>query len=156
MHGEAGARVTLTARYVQLLLPVLWLGMVVAISFLETPLKFRAPGVTLPIGLGIGRLVFKALNAVEIVILVTLWAACIVSLPGPAELSLLALVTIALLIQVAAIRPPLSKRTDHVLAGAVVPRSRAHWAYVVLEVVKVALLIALVAEFIAGMIGGTS
>jgi len=28
----------------------------VAISFLEAPLKFRAPGVTVPFGLGIGRL----------------------------------------------------------------------------------------------------
>ena len=26
-----------------------WLGMVIAISFIEAPLKFRAPGVTLPI-----------------------------------------------------------------------------------------------------------
>ena len=42
-----------------------WLGMVLAISFLETPLKFRAPGVTMQIGLGIGRLVFRALNVVE-------------------------------------------------------------------------------------------
>ena len=32
-----------------------WLGMVIAISFLEAPLKFRAPGVTVPLGLGIGR-----------------------------------------------------------------------------------------------------
>ena len=40
-----------------------WLGMVLAISFLEAPLKFRAPGVTLQLGLGIGRLVFRALNA---------------------------------------------------------------------------------------------
>ncbi|GCE41717.1 probable conserved transmembrane protein [Rhodococcus wratislaviensis] len=32
----------------------IWLGMVVAISFLEAPLKFRAPGVTVPLGLGIG------------------------------------------------------------------------------------------------------
>jgi hypothetical protein len=31
-----------------------WLGMVLAISFLETPLKFRAPEVTLRVGLGIG------------------------------------------------------------------------------------------------------
>ena len=43
-----------------------WLGMVVAISFLEAPLKFRAPNVTLQVGLGIGRLVFRALNSVEI------------------------------------------------------------------------------------------
>ena len=33
-----------------------WLGMVMAISFIETPLKFRAPGVTLQIGLGIATL----------------------------------------------------------------------------------------------------
>ena len=43
-----------------------WLGMVLAISFLETPLKFRAPGVDIPIGLGIGRIVFRALNRAEI------------------------------------------------------------------------------------------
>lgn len=30
-----------------------WLGMAVEISFLEAPLKFRAPGVTVPIGLGV-------------------------------------------------------------------------------------------------------
>jgi hypothetical protein len=42
-----------------------WLGMVLAISFLEAPLKFRAPGVDLRIGLGIGRLVFRAPNAAE-------------------------------------------------------------------------------------------
>jgi hypothetical protein len=45
-----------------------WVGLVLAISFLEAPLKFRAPGVTIPIGLGIGRLVFRALNTVEVVL----------------------------------------------------------------------------------------
>ena len=45
-----------------------WLGMVAAISFLEAPLKFQAPGITVQLGLGIGRLVFRALNAVEIVL----------------------------------------------------------------------------------------
>jgi hypothetical protein len=43
-----------------LAVPFLWLGMVLAISFLEAPLKFRAPGITLALGLGIGRLVFRA------------------------------------------------------------------------------------------------
>jgi hypothetical protein len=39
--------------------------MVLAISFLEAPLKFRAPDVTLRVGLGIGRLVFRARNTAE-------------------------------------------------------------------------------------------
>ena len=34
-------------------LACVWLGMVLAISFLEAPLKFRAPRVTLSPGLGI-------------------------------------------------------------------------------------------------------
>ncbi len=45
-----------------------WMGMVIAISFIEAPLNFQAPGVSLPIGLGIGRLVFRALNAIEVVL----------------------------------------------------------------------------------------
>ncbi len=31
-------------------LAAFWLGLVVAISFIEAPLKFRAPGVTIPVG----------------------------------------------------------------------------------------------------------
>ena len=54
------------ARGVAVAAVFVWLGMVVAISFIEAPLKFRAPGVTLPIGLGIGRLVFRALNGAEL------------------------------------------------------------------------------------------
>ncbi len=56
----------------------LWLGMVVAISFIEAPLKFRAPGVTLQIGLGIGRLVFRALNGCELLLAVAVAIAFVV------------------------------------------------------------------------------
>lgn len=43
----------------------MWIGFVSAISFLEAWLKFMATGITLPHGLGIGKLVFGALNKVE-------------------------------------------------------------------------------------------
>lgn len=64
-----------------------WLGMVLAISFLEAPLKFRAPGITVPLGLGIGRLVFRALNAVEIVLATVVVAAVATDAPGTAALA---------------------------------------------------------------------
>ena len=48
---------------------LIWLGMVLAISFLEAPLKFRAEGLELRVGLAIGRIVFRALNFAEV-----LWA----------------------------------------------------------------------------------
>src|SRR5690625_7340569 len=56
-----------------------WLGMVLAISFIEAPLKFRAPEVTLRIGLGIGRLVFRGLNIAEVVLAVLLPVALLLS-----------------------------------------------------------------------------
>jgi hypothetical protein len=120
-----------------------WLGMVLAISFIEAPLKFRAPGVTLQIGLGIGRLVFRALNACEFTLAVVV-AACIVVRPPTAGVAIAAGVpVVALLAQVLAVRPRLTRRSEAVLAGGDGPRSRAHWVYVGLEVVKVvALLIA--------------
>ena len=45
---------------------LIWFGLTLGLSFIETPLKFQAPGVTLTIGLEIGRLVFGVLNKIEI------------------------------------------------------------------------------------------
>ena len=52
---------------IKVAVPFIWFGMILAISFMEAPLKFEAPGVTLALGLGIGRLIFFALNKMEIV-----------------------------------------------------------------------------------------
>jgi hypothetical protein len=121
----------------------LWLGMVLAISFIETPLKFRAPGVTLPIGLGIGRLVFRALNVCELALAAVLVTCLVVTPPTTSIAVAVAVAVITLLAQVLAVRPRLTRRSDAVLAGGDGPRSRAHWVYVALEIVKVvALLIA--------------
>ena len=114
-----------------------WLGMVLAISFIETPLKFRAPGVTLQIGLGIGRLVFRALNGCELVLAVVLAVAFVVERPSPAATVAVAVAIVTLLAQVLLVRPRLTRRSDAVLAGGEGPRSHAHWLYVGLEVVKV-------------------
>ena len=120
-----------------------WLGMVLAISFLEAPLKFRAPNVTLQIGLGIGRLVFRALNTVEVAFALVI-VAIVASGPTPVRIAVaLAVAIAALAIQLIAVRPRLTRRSDRVLAGAEGPRSHAHYVYVGLEAVKtVALLVA--------------
>jgi hypothetical protein len=118
-----------------------WLGMVLAISFLEAPLKFRAPEVTLRIGLGIGRIVFRTLNAVEVVLAVALVVtAGIGGMSEPAAVAG-AVAVAALLTQLVAVRPRLNRRTALVLAGADAPRSRGHLVYVGLEIVKVAALV---------------
>ncbi|GAB2445299.1 hypothetical protein GCM10027062_27280 [Nocardioides hungaricus] len=122
-------------------LAFLWLGMVLAISFLEAPLKFRAPGVTLRIGLGIGRLVFRALNVVEAILALAMVVFLQLGDPIAAATVVAAVAILALVAQVAAVRPALTRRSDAVLAGEDGPRSHAHLAYVALEVVKVVALV---------------
>lgn len=118
-----------------------WLGMVLAISFLEAPLKFRAPNVTLEIGLGIGRLVFRALNTVEVAFALVV-VAVVVGAPAPPRVAVAVLVVVgALAVQLIAVRPRLARRSDEVLAGSDAPRSRAHYAYIGLEVAKVIALV---------------
>lgn len=134
MSTETAAAVAIT---------FVWLGMVLAISFVEAPLKFRAPNVTLQVGLGIGRLVFRALNTIEVAFAILLLA---LALDGPMPSRILVALGVAfvmLAIQLIAVRPRLTRRSDAVLAGSDAPRSRAHYAYVGLEVVKtVALIVA--------------
>jgi hypothetical protein len=120
-----------------------WLGMVLAISFIEAPLKFRAPGVTLQIGLGIGRLVFRALNTCELALAAAVAACFAVQPPAIAIAVAAGVAVVTLLAQLLMVRPRLTRRSDAVLAGGGGPRSRAHWAYVGLEIPKaIALLIA--------------
>ena len=107
---------------IQVAVTFVWLGMLLAISFLETPLKFRAPDVTLRIGLGIGRLVFRALNSVEVGLALVI----VVSMAfgaAPVEIVVcFSVVFVALFFQLIAVRPRLTRRSNQVLAGKDVPR----------------------------------
>ena len=122
-----------------------WLGMVLAISFIEAPLKFRAPGVTLQIGLGIGRRVFRALNAVETIFAVVIIGVFAVHRPTTAVITAFAIAVAALAVQLIAVRPKLIQRSNAVLAVApgeeAQSRSQAHYYYVGFELIKVIALL---------------
>lgn len=120
-----------------------WLGMVLGISFLEAPLKFRAPGVTVPLGLGIGRVVFRALNGVETVLALVVITAVVLGEPSTDVVVSTAVAVLLLAVQLFAVRPVLNRRSDRVLAGEILPRSRAHLCYVTAESLKVLALLAL-------------
>lgn len=128
---------------------LMWLGMVLAISFLEAPLKFRAEGLDLTVGLAIGRIVFRALNSVEVMWAVVI-AVCL-TLGGPSRLLVVlgAVTAVLLAVQLLLVRPRLNRRSARVLAGHEAPRSRAHHTYIGLEVLKVASLVALGAALLA-------
>jgi hypothetical protein len=119
----------------------IWIGFVAAISFMEAWLKFRAPGITLPLGLGIGRLVFAALNKVEITLLLVTG---VVLYPfntlRPKTKICLLIPAVIVLLQTLWMLPVLDHRAELHITGADVPHSNIHLMYAVLEVVKVASL----------------
>lgn len=117
----------------------LWIGFICAISFMETRLKFRASGVTLPIGLSIGKLLFRALNKVE-------WAFAIIIAIGllisKGHLNIVVFVgyglTIFLLVmQTLWLLPALEKRADALISGQTLLPSALHWYFVAAELGKV-------------------
>jgi hypothetical protein len=122
-----------------------WLGMVAAISFIEAPLKFRAPGVSVQIGLGIGRVVFRALNTVEVLLAAVVLIAVGADPPSAVAVVAVVVAVVTLAVQLLAVRPRLARRSDAVLVAPAAPsaaggtqrRSRAHYWYVGLELVKV-------------------
>jgi len=120
----------------------LWLGFVCALSFLEAPLKFKAPGVELKHALSIGRLVFDSLNRVEWVCCAFSWFFMIriktVRVRG--SLALLAGITLILAFQTWVLLPPLDARTLLVIAGENIPATWHHEAYIAVEVAKAAML----------------
>jgi hypothetical protein len=129
--------------YVRIAVPFIWAGFIGAISFMEAWLKFRAPGVTLAVGLGVGKIVFAALNHVEVVA-AALVAISLLALPRQAWSSYLfyGIATFILLVQTFWILPALSARIDIYQTGAVPPASNLHFYFVAIEAVKlIALLI---------------
>lgn len=120
----------------------LWIGFVCAISFMEAWLKFRAPGVTLPIGLGIGRLVFNVLNKIEwvfalvIILNIVFSTTRKISIPN----SLVIISIVLLLLQTFWLLPILDSRAEMHIQNKIVPPSNLHFYYVAMEVVKVVCL----------------
>ncbi|MCH9693499.1 MAG: hypothetical protein K0U72_03230 [Gammaproteobacteria bacterium] len=121
----------------------LWVGITVGVSMIATPVRFTAETITRPIALDIGRVVFAALNKVELVALLLLLV--VVRLSGrTAQLwafcGALALIVLA---QSVWLTPELTERTQIIIDGGVPPKSYAHAIYSSLELVKIGLLLTL-------------
>ncbi len=116
-----------------------WIGFVCAISFMEAWLKFRAPGINLQLGLGIGRLVFNALNKVELIMAVAILINFMFSKnPYNEWPNLLFLVALGiLLVQTFYLLPALDQRAETIINDGTVTPSNLHFFYVGVEFIKV-------------------
>ncbi|WP_412467833.1 hypothetical protein [Pedobacter sp. KLB.chiD] len=122
---------------------IFWAGLMAGISFLEAPLKFQALGITIPLGLGIGQLVFQALNKIEIVLLVVILACSLPAALKNIRSILLFSVTILVMIDTFWLLPLLDERAKLVLAGHAPAKSYHHILYIIIDTFKFLILIAL-------------
>ncbi|MCK3768385.1 hypothetical protein MZK47_01695 [Microbacterium aerolatum] len=126
----------------RLLLPAVWIGLIVGLSFIETPLKFLAPGITTPLGLGIGRLVFISLSVAGWIVLVAL---TIIGQARPRETRrgwlLIGAMWLIMAVESFLIRPALAARSDVIIAGGDPGESWLHYGYIAAELVLLAVLV---------------
>lgn len=126
-----------------ILCPIFWAGLIAGISFLEAPLKFQAPGITIPLGLGIGQLVFQALNKIEIILLILLIFS-LAKMPLRNTIGfLLASITLLLSLETFWLLPYLDAKAKLVLAGQPRVESYHHFVYIAFDLLKFIFLITL-------------
>jgi hypothetical protein len=91
---------------------------------------------TLALGLGIGRLVFRALNAAELVLAAALTVSLLGVASGVPVAALVGVLWLLLAVQVVGLRPALDRRAQLIIDGGTPPPSRLHRLYIALEGIK--------------------
>ncbi|HLP12167.1 MAG TPA: hypothetical protein VK177_09570 [Flavobacteriales bacterium] len=124
-----------------ILVCLIWAGMVAAISFLEAPVKFTAPSLTLRVGLDVGRHVFAAFNKVELV-----WAGLLLILFFIGKLNTLIRIFLLGLFAIMALEhvwllPVLDQRALIIVEGGWPQGTSPHKWYIIFEIAKFILLV---------------
>lgn len=133
------------------LVAYVWLGLVLGVSFLATPIKFRAESLTLPVALDVGRTTFHAFGKVEWVLSVVFVILAVRSRSElqPVDWFLMALVVGIVASQALWLIPRLDVRVAAVIAGEPLPPSHLHTVYAGAEFAK-AITLLLIGSWTAG------
>jgi hypothetical protein len=131
---------------------VVWLGMLLGVSFLATPVKFQAPSLERPVALEVGRVTFTAFAKVEWGLAFLLGIAVLFPRAPRAKILFAAVAVLIVALQALWLLPVLDARIDAVIAGEPMSPSMHHMLYAAMEAVKAAALaaVALVALFRLG------
>lgn len=119
---------------------IFWLGFFMAISFMEAPLKFTAPHLSMAEGLQIGRIIFGALNICEWIFFAVILVTLFINRAG-ARLYVIFAVTVILTLETFWLLPALDGDALRIINNQPPNHDNIHWVYVVLEGVKVPLLL---------------
>lgn len=130
-------------KFIPIAILLFWAGYLSSISFMEAWVKFRAEGVTLPVGLSIGMKVFTALNRVEWVLLALFLATLFYFRSFTNHAKVITAIVVAMLgLQTFWLLPDLSERAIQIIQGNQPEGSATHMLFGVAEITKVVTLIA--------------
>ena len=122
---------------------IFWLGFFMAISFMEAPLKFTAPNLSMAEGLQVGKIVFGMLNYCEWAFLAAILICCFIKKPGKSEAYFIAAAGAILIMETGWLLPALNLDANRIINGQNVIGYDLHWCYVALEFVKIPVLLLL-------------
>lgn len=134
------------------LIAAMWLGMLLGVSFLATPIKFHAQSLELAVALDVGRVTFAAFSKVERGLAILLALAAVWPGRKRSEFALALTVVAIVFLQVFWLLPALDMRVAAVIAGNPLPASLHHPLYAALEAIKALLLAATAAIAVSRLI----
>jgi len=120
---------------------LLWAGMILGISFLESWVKFRAPTLTKAIGLDVGRTVFNSFHKVQCILLMGIILISIFIKLTLINWQIVGMLIIIFILQLAWLFPTLNQRVNAILAGEKPQNSHAHKVYGIFEIAKFLILV---------------
>ncbi|HEY8661263.1 MAG TPA: hypothetical protein VIL78_19675 [Hanamia sp.] len=120
---------------------LLWAGMILGISFLESWVKFRAPTLTKAIGLDVGRTVFNSFHKVQCILLMVIILNAIFIKLTLINWLIVGMLIIICILQLTWLFPTLNRRVNTILAGGKPQNSHIHKAYGIFEIAKFLILV---------------
>ena len=122
-----------------------WLGLVIAVSFLETPLKFQVPGMTLPIALELGKTMFGISTNIQLGLMILVFFNFFLNASKLNKFIICTGVLLALILVLEKfwMLPILDARADVLATGKGLPPTPLHNYFIYAECIKVILLLSI-------------
>ena len=143
MTQDGSARLRRFLEAALCVIPAVWLGLLIGVSFIATPIKFAAPTLELGPALDVGRVTFGLFSRIEWAIAAVF--ALAVAVAGGSRYRAVAAGTLVVMLAVQALwlLPVLDQRVAATIAGQPLPPSWHHTGYAGFEALKACLLLAL-------------
>lgn len=120
---------------------LIWVGLILGVSFIATPVKFQAPHLTMPVALEVGKATFHLFNLIEWCVIITAIVLTAISSKMSQNWPMVMLLLSIVMLQTFWLLPVLDIRADEIIVGGTPDPGHYHWFYIALEIFKLTLTV---------------